>query len=110
MRNRSMIDFSGQAAIGLAVLAGMLIFTVPQARADDDCLRETARIDHKLHEAIEHNGPDSKPITGVTSSRNNANAAGTKSTSGRTKTATAGARTTTGTITTTITRSAGSVH
>jgi hypothetical protein len=60
MRNRSKIGFSGQAAIGLAALAGMFIFTVPQARADDDCQRETAKIDHKLHEAIEHNGPDSK--------------------------------------------------
>jgi hypothetical protein len=61
MRNRSKIGFSGQAAIGLAVLAGMFIFTAaPQVRADDDCQREIARIDHKLHEAIEHNGPDSK--------------------------------------------------
>lgn len=60
MRNRSKLGFSAKAAIGLGVLAGMFIFTVPQARADDDCQRETARIDHKLHEAIEHNGPDSK--------------------------------------------------
>jgi hypothetical protein len=59
MRNRSNVLVSGKAAVGLAVLAGLFMFAAPQLRADD-CQRDTARIDHNLHEAIKHNGPDSK--------------------------------------------------
>jgi hypothetical protein len=28
-------------------------------RADDDCQKRIAQVDHKLHEAIEHHGPES---------------------------------------------------
>jgi hypothetical protein len=42
-------------------LAGCLLFTgAPQVRADDDCQRRVAKADHKLHEAIEHHGYDSR--------------------------------------------------
>lgn len=44
-----------------ATLAGFLLFTgAPRLRADDDCQRRTARADHRLHEAIEHHGRESK--------------------------------------------------
>jgi hypothetical protein len=45
-----------------AALAGFLLFTgAPRLRADeDDCQRRTAKADHRLHEAIEHHGRDSK--------------------------------------------------
>ncbi|MFY9803314.1 MAG: hypothetical protein WA211_16290 [Candidatus Acidiferrales bacterium] len=59
MQNRSKIGISGKATIGLAVLAGLLVFAAPQVRADN-CQNDTARIDHNLHEAIKHDGPNSK--------------------------------------------------
>ena len=60
MQNRSKILNAGKAIVGFAVLAGLFAVTAPRVRADDDCQRETARIDHKLHEAIKHDGPDSE--------------------------------------------------
>ena len=52
------------AKMGLATaaLAGCLAFAAaPIARADDDdCQRKIAKIDHKLHEAIEDHGPNSR--------------------------------------------------
>jgi hypothetical protein len=60
MQKRSNIFNAGKAVVGFAVLAGLFAFTAPRVRADDDCQRETAKIDHKLHEAIKHDGPDSK--------------------------------------------------
>ncbi|MFZ0583247.1 MAG: hypothetical protein WAN72_18925 [Candidatus Acidiferrales bacterium] len=59
MRNRSNIINAAKPIVGFAVLAGMFVFTAPQVRADD-CQHDTAKIDHNLHEAIKHNGPDSK--------------------------------------------------
>jgi len=42
-------------------LVGMLAFvSAPRVRADDDCQRRIAKADHKLHEAVEHHGWDSK--------------------------------------------------
>ena len=43
-------------------LAGCLLFAgAPQLRADDDdCQRRVAKADHKLHEAIEHHGYESR--------------------------------------------------
>jgi hypothetical protein len=49
----------GKMAVVLVLLAGLVVFTAPRVRADDDCQRNTARIDHNLHEAIAHHGPDS---------------------------------------------------
>lgn len=45
----------------LALTAGVFMFTaVPRMHADDDdCQKRTARADHRLHEAMEHHGPDS---------------------------------------------------
>lgn len=45
-----------------ATLAAFLLFTgAPPSRADDDdCQRRIARADHKLHEAVEHHGWDSR--------------------------------------------------
>jgi len=53
----------GAAKITLAgaALAGFLLFTgAPSSRADDDCQRRIARADHRLHEAIEHHGRESR--------------------------------------------------
>src|ERR1700692_2470415 len=44
-----------------ATLAGFLLFTgAPRLRADDDCQRRVAKADHRLHEAIEHHGRESR--------------------------------------------------
>jgi len=50
------------AALVVLALAGFLMFAgTPRLRADDhDCQRRVARADHKLHEAIEHHGYESK--------------------------------------------------
>jgi hypothetical protein len=53
----------GRAMLTTALLAGMLAFTgAPGALADDDrgCQRRISKADHKLHEAVEHHGWDSK--------------------------------------------------
>lgn len=53
----------GAAKITLAgaALAGFLLFTgAPGSRADDDCQRRISRADHRLHEAIEHHGRESR--------------------------------------------------
>ena len=61
MRNRLKSSLIGKAAIATAALAGFLMFAgAPQVRADDDCQRRIAKADHKLHEAIEHHGSESK--------------------------------------------------
>ena len=45
-----------------ATMAGVLLFAgMPRAAADnDDCQRRTAQANHKLHEAIEHHGYNSR--------------------------------------------------
>jgi len=53
----------GRAMLAAAVLVGMLTFTgAPSALADDDrgCQRRIAKADHKLHEAVEHHGWESR--------------------------------------------------
>jgi hypothetical protein len=53
------IKLFGNAALATAALVGMLAFAAtPRAFADNDerCQRRIARVDHKLHEAIEHHG------------------------------------------------------
>jgi len=62
MRNRGMLGFFGRFALATWLIAGFLIFggTPPQVRADDDCQERIARADHRLHEAIEHHGYQSK--------------------------------------------------
>jgi hypothetical protein len=52
----------GKLLLAGAALAGFLLFTsAPQVRADErDCQRRLARADHRLHEAVEHHGWDSK--------------------------------------------------
>ena len=52
-----------RAMLAGAVLAGMLLFgAAPRASAEDygDCQRRIAKADHKLHEAVEHHGWDSR--------------------------------------------------
>lgn len=45
----------------LALMACLTLASPPRARADDDeCQRRVARADHKLHEAAEHHGWESK--------------------------------------------------
>jgi len=52
----------GKIMLAGAALAGFLLFAgTPRLRADDDdCQRRIARADHRLHEAIEHHGRESK--------------------------------------------------
>jgi hypothetical protein len=52
----------GKTLLSLAVLAGVFVFVGgPRAAANDgDCRSRTARADHKLHEAIEHHGYNSR--------------------------------------------------
>jgi hypothetical protein len=51
----------GRTAGAAAALAGLFLFTgAPQLRANDDCERRIAKADHKLHEAIERHGYESK--------------------------------------------------
>jgi len=51
-----------QLLLPAVALAGCLLFTgAPQVRADgDDCQRRVARADHRLHEAIERHGNNSR--------------------------------------------------
>lgn len=53
----------GKVVFAGAALTALLAFTaVPRAYADDDdrCQRRVAKADHKLHEAIEHHGWNSR--------------------------------------------------
>ena len=59
MQNRSNTSNTAKLAMGMAALAGVLAFSSTPVRADD-CQSKTAKIDHNLHEAIAHKGPDSK--------------------------------------------------
>lgn len=61
MRYRCIAGLMAKSAI-TGVVAGLLTLgLVPQLRADDDdCQRRIARADHRLHEAIEHHGPQSR--------------------------------------------------
>ena len=62
MRYRSIQVLVGKAAVIATVLAGFLTFTaVPRLRADDnDCQRRISKADHRLHEAVEHHGRESR--------------------------------------------------
>jgi hypothetical protein len=43
-----------------ALFVGSILFVgTALVRADDDCQKRIITADHKLHEAIEHHGPDS---------------------------------------------------
>jgi hypothetical protein len=55
--------FFGKAMLAAAAIAGLVVFAgAPSVRADDDrnCQRRIAKADHKLHEAVEHHGWDSR--------------------------------------------------
>jgi hypothetical protein len=55
--------FFGKAMLAGAALAGLLAFgAVPRASAEDydACQRRVAKADHKLHEAAEHHGWNSR--------------------------------------------------
>jgi hypothetical protein len=62
MRHLLNNPFFGKVALAAAALAGFLVLTgTPPLRADrDDCQRRIAHADHKLHEAIEHHGYQSR--------------------------------------------------
>jgi hypothetical protein len=61
MRNVSIMPFDRKVSLAAVALAGLFAFTaVPlPVHADDDCQVRIAKIDHKLHEAIEHHGAQS---------------------------------------------------
>lgn len=51
----------GKWSLAAVALAGFLLCTaVPRVYASDDCQERIARADHRLHEAIEHHGRDSR--------------------------------------------------
>lgn len=52
----------GKAVLAGATLAGLLLFTgAPRVRADqEECHERLAKADHRLHEAVEHHGWESK--------------------------------------------------
>src|SRR6202022_2806093 len=52
----------GKKMLASTALAGFLLFTgAPQLRAANDyCQRRIAKADHRLHEAIEHHGRNSR--------------------------------------------------
>jgi hypothetical protein len=55
--------FLGRTLLLSAALFGMLAFAgAPRASAEDydSCQRRVAKADHKLHEAVEHHGWDSR--------------------------------------------------
>jgi hypothetical protein len=62
MRHRSIQAVVGKAAVIATVLAGFLTFTAgPRLQADDnDCQRRISKADHRLHEAVEHHGRESR--------------------------------------------------
>jgi hypothetical protein len=60
MQNRWKIGRTAKRAVAMAALAGFLAFSSTPVRADENCQRNIEKIDHNLHEAIEHHGPDSK--------------------------------------------------
>ena len=53
---------AGKITLAGAALAGLLLFTsAPRVRAgEDDCQKRISRADHRLHDAIEHHGRESK--------------------------------------------------
>src|ERR1700691_4918308 len=59
MQNRLQLGSTAKTAMVMAALAGFLAFSSAPVRADD-CQSKTAKIDHNLHDAIAHKGPDSK--------------------------------------------------
>ena len=55
--------FFSRVVLATAALLGMLAFTgTPRALADNDgrCQRRIAKADHRLHEAVEHHGWNSR--------------------------------------------------
>jgi hypothetical protein len=52
----------GKLFMTLAALVGFLLFTgAPRVRADEsECQHRTEKADHRLHEAVEHHGWDSR--------------------------------------------------
>jgi hypothetical protein len=57
---QSRIFEAGKVTLAGAALAGFLLFSgAPPARADE-CQKRIAKADHRLHEAIEHHGRESK--------------------------------------------------
>jgi hypothetical protein len=60
MQNQFKIGSTSKMAVAMAALAGFLAFSSTPVRADDSCQKNTEKIDHNLHEAIAHKGPDSK--------------------------------------------------
>jgi len=60
MRHRWTHLLFGKTALAVAALAGFLMFTAVPRLLADDCQRRVARADHRLHEAIEHHGYQSR--------------------------------------------------
>lgn len=62
MRSRAKSNLFVKRLLAAATLAAVfLLVGTPRAAAyDDGCYRRTARAEHKLHEAIEHHGYNSR--------------------------------------------------
>jgi hypothetical protein len=60
MGHKTDFSFFRKTLLAAATLAGsLLLFGVPQTRADEDCQKRIIRIDHELHKAAEKHGWDS---------------------------------------------------
>jgi len=60
MRHRSILG-NWKSIVGTAALAtGFVLFAGAPGAMADDCQERLVRADHKLHEAIEHHGYESK--------------------------------------------------
>jgi hypothetical protein len=62
MRHRKTTLGTWKVVLGTGVLAGGLAWfaAAPTAQASDTCQERVVHADHKLHEAIEHHGYDSR--------------------------------------------------
>ena len=58
MQKRLKFESTAKLATAMVALAGFLAFSPTPVRADD-CQKNTEKIDHNLHEAIEHHGAQS---------------------------------------------------
>ena len=60
-RRAGIVEFGKLLLTGAALTACFLFTSAPKVRADEsECQHRLAKADHRLHEAVEHHGWDSK--------------------------------------------------
>jgi hypothetical protein len=61
IQNRAGLMEVGKLILTGAALTAVLVFTGPRLKADEsECQHRLAKADHRLHEAVEHHGWDSR--------------------------------------------------